>query len=153
MKINKTIILCTEPFIKPYWKIWIKKVKCEVTGWKAKRGRIYDKRCGVIPALEKVSIYNCFCGILMGRGLLTPRFSPHLCRALSCRLCGALKPCCPALLPCAPGCGHIQHMAVLTNCFIRYFDGKRITYTPPLYHPNRLPFIPLHPQIPPSAGR
>ena len=107
-----------------------------MTGWKAKRGRIYDKRCGVIPALEKVSIYNCFCGILTERGLLTPRFSPHLCRALSCRPCGALKPCCPALLPCAPGCGHIQHMAVLTNCFIRYFDGKNVTYTP-----HSLPFV------------
>ena len=100
-----------------------------MTGWKAKRGRIYAKPCGVIPALEKVSIYNCFCGILMGEGLLIPLLH-HLCRALSCRPCGALKPCCPALLPCEPGCGHIQHMAVLLNCFIRYFDGKSFTYPP-----------------------
>ena len=123
-----------------------------MTGWKAKRGRIYDKRCGVIPALEKVSIYNCFCGILMGEGLLIPLL-PHLCRAPSRRHCGACKPGWPALLLGTPGCGHIQHMAVLLNYFIRYFDGERITYTPPLYHPNRLPFIPLHRQIPPCAGR
>ena len=60
-----------------------------MTGWKAKRGRIYDKRCGVIPALEKVSIYNCFCGILTERGLLILLLPPSLPRSFSQALRGA----------------------------------------------------------------
>ena len=116
--------------------------------------RLVYKRycCEEAQLTSKISAANLLLRYFDGKNLTYPLHSPHLCRALSRRPCGALKPCWPALLPCTPSCGHIQHMAVLPNCFIRYFDGESLTYTPPLYHADRSPFFTPPPQIPPGAG-